>query len=477
MELPLFAELAMARCVQSTDSFGDEPEESAPGAPGGRSVDWSLVAQLRAEVALRLVGVVVDLRVDAAVLEAQGWVLIRRLVDEDADDALARTGTVRSVAEMEALAQAVFDACFRLGRLQPLVDDPTVENIMINGCDRVMVERSDGTLEMVAPVAESDEELTDLVSFIASKADNPRAFTPSSPSLHLTLPGGARLAAARDTARPSVVIRRHRVRAVRLEDMVEWGSVSPTMAPFLAAAMRSRLSIVVTGAQGAGKTTALRALSAEIDADEVVGTFESEFELFLHELPEQHRIVIAWESREGSGELNGGKPAGSRTTAEQIIDSFRFRLDRQILGEIRGPELWSMVKLMESGSGSISTTHAANAASVMPKLITCAMEAGPQITGELAASKLANTIDLVVHLSCEVIREGGESRKRRYVEEVLHIRPVEGQAGYTASAVFRRIPGQCAVANAWEDDLMKRLEADGFDPSDFKTELALYRES
>ena len=103
----------------------------------------------------------------------------------------------------------------------------------------------------------------------------------------------------------------------------------------------------------------LRALCAEISRLEPIGTFESEYELFLHELPDQHAIVHAWESREGSGErLPDGRLAGSRTAAQQIIDSFRFNLGRQILGEIRGEEVWSMVKLMESGSGSISTTHA-----------------------------------------------------------------------------------------------------------------------
>ena len=97
---------------------------------------------------------------------------------------------------------------------------------------------------------------------------------------------------------------------------------------------------------------------------EPIGTFETEYELFLHELPDQHAIVHAWESREGSGErLSDGRLAGSRTTAQQIIDSFRFNLARQILGEIRGPEVWSMIKLMESGSGSISTTHAGVGAS------------------------------------------------------------------------------------------------------------------
>jgi len=438
-------------------------------------VDWSLVAELRAQASQRLSDLMSGAAWDKDEQHAHGWAVIRQLLDEDTAEALAKGREVRSPAEQEKLAQAVFDAVFRLGRLQPLVDDPEIENIMITGHDKVVVEASDGTMRPADPVADSDEELAEFLAFLAARSDNPRPFTPANPSLHLTLDGGARLAAARDTAGLSVMIRRHRVREVTLEDLVEWGSLSPVLADFLRAAVRARKSIVVSGAQGVGKTTLVRALCAELDPWEPIGTFETEYELFLHLLPNKHHIVHAWEVRSGSGERGAdGRSAGARTIDEQIIDSFRFSLGRQILGEIRGPEVWQMVKLMESGSGSISTTHAADGQAAMRKLITCAMEAGPQVSQELAAAKLAETIDIIVHLACDVTQDGGGQlgRKHRYVSEILEVTTGERPRGFATNTVFARVPGRCAVANTRPDTLWDDLIAAGFNALGFERELA-----
>ena len=127
-------------------------------------------------------------------------------------------------ARQQATAQAVFDALFRLGRLQPLVDDDRIENIIILGHDNVRLELTDGTLSRRGPpVADSDEELIDFLVFLASRCEvNARAFSEAQPRLHLRLDGGARLAAtAWVTPRPSVVIRRHRLLQVTLDDLVD----------------------------------------------------------------------------------------------------------------------------------------------------------------------------------------------------------------------------------------------------------------
>lgn len=448
-------------------------------APAGPPVDWSLVAVLRSEVSQRLSDAMGEQVWDRAEQERQGWLVIRRVLDEDTATSLARDGQVRSLAEQEALVRAVFDAVFRLGRLQPLVDDERVENIVITGADRVVVEYADGTFARVAPVADTDEELAEFLAFLAARSEDPRSFSTADPALHLTLEDGSRLAADRDTARISAVIRRHRIRQVTLADLVSWGSLSPVAASFLRAAVRARKSIVISGSQGAGKTTFLRALCAEIDPWESVGTFETERELFLHEMPDQHYIVHAWQARPGSGERGAdGRAAGARSIADQVVDSFRFYLGRQIQGEIRGPEVWSMIKLMESGSGSISTTHAANARAAMRKLVTCAMEAGPSISQELAAAKLADTVDVVVHLACDIVRNptgGSGGRKNRYVEEILEVTPGERDRGIATQPIFRRVPGRCAVANLIPDSLIEDLLEHGFDLAGFERELALHR--
>jgi len=415
-------------------------------------IDWSQVARFRSEASAALTEALGERpgmsRTDQ---EDLGREIIGRLLDAADAITVAERGQARTLGERGVLADAVFDALFRLGRLQPLLDDDSVENVMITGHDRVVVERADGTLAEAEPVADSDDELLDFLQFMGSRADNPRPFSASQPSLHLRLEDGSRLAAARDTARPSVVIRRHRVRRVTLADLVDWHTVSPVMASFLAAAVRARRSIVVSGGQGDGKTTLVRALCAEVDPWEVIGTFETEYELFLHELPEQHRIVHAWEERPGSGERAGdGRSLGERRTPEQVIDSFRFTLSRQILGEIRGPEVWSMIKLMESGAGSLSTTHAADAYATMRKLITCAMEAGPHVTMELAATKLADTIDFIVQMNCEIIRSsvpGTVGRKVRRVCEILAVEPGEENKRYSLTSIFRATTGACGVAD------------------------------
>lgn len=449
------------------------PTSAVPARPNPAGMDWAVVARLRGEASAALTEAIGETPTMARTeQEDLGRSIIERLLDGEDAASVASRGQARSLFERRQLASAVFDALFRLGRLQPLLDDPDVENVMITGHDRVFVERADGTLAEADPVADSDEELLDFLQFLAARADNPRPFSASQPSLHLRLEDGSRLAAARDTARPSVVIRRHRIRRVSLADLVDWGTVSPVMASLLAAGVKARRSFVVSGGQGDGKTTLVRALCAEIDPWEVIGTFETEYELFLHELPDQHRIVHAWEERPGSGELTGaGASSGERRSPAQVFDSFRFALGRQIQGEIRGPEVWSMIKLMESGAGSLSTTHAADAYAAMRKLITCAMEAGPHVTMELAATKLADTIDFLVQMECQIVPAGRGRRKVRRVAEILAVEPGEDNKHYSLTSVFRAVPGQIGIADTPPPGpILDQLIAHGFDYAAFLAE-------
>jgi Flp pilus assembly CpaF family ATPase len=154
-----------------------------------------------------------------------------------------------------------------------------------------------------------------------------------------------------------------------------------------------------------------------------------------------------------------------------VIDSFRFTLSRQILGEIRGPEVWSMIKLMESGAGSLSTTHAADAYSTMRKLITCAMEAGPHVTMELAATKLADTIDFIVQMTCEIVTTPVGRRKVRRVAEILAVEPGEENKRYSLTSIFRAVPGGVGVADTPPPGrILDQLVAHGFDYTAFLTE-------
>ncbi len=150
----------------------------------------------------------------------------------------------------QRLAQSVLDALFGLGRLQTLVDDPEIENIDVNGCDRVWATFADGSKQLMAPIADSDEELIDLVRSAASRFGlSERRFDLARPELDLRLPDGSRLSAVMAvTARPSLSIRRHRFSDLSLGDLTELGTVDNDLASLLGAAVRARKNIVVSGA-------------------------------------------------------------------------------------------------------------------------------------------------------------------------------------------------------------------------------------
>ena len=469
--LPLFAQPAADVATATPRHTGSVSRMPLAPPQGAEDVDWQMVAALRAKASDQLSqAVAADRgRLDKIGQQELGRAIVLELIDTAMVDRVNAGSASMSAAEQSRLAHAVFDSLFRLGRLQPLVDDDRIENIIITGHDRVLLELIDGSLLEGPPVADSDEDLIDFLVFLASRSEvNARGFSEAQPRLHLRLDGGSRLAAAAwVTPRPSVVIRRHRLMEVSLEDLVDRQMLTPVAASFLSAAVKARRSIVVSGCQGAGKTTLVRALCAEIDPLEAIGTFETEYELHLHELPDRHRIVHPWEARPGSGERGvDGRQAGEFTLDEALVDSFRFNLARQIVGEVRGKEIWAMIKAMESGTGSISTTHASDAVAAVRKLVTCAMEAGPHVTQALATSKLAATVDLIVHLDLQTTTGPAGPTRQRRVAEIIALDPGEKETGYATTHVFSPDAGGVATPNVLPD-AYRALTAHGFDLSGY----------
>jgi len=373
-------------------------EDHIHGADGEVELDWELIAQYRAEISSRLTARLDKEggRVTEEDREQMGLDVIEELIKSEAETLVSTGRPPWTTGQEKALKSALHAALFGLGRLQPLVEREDVENIIViargHVCS-VWLELVDGTLVEAAPIADSEDELREFLSDLGARQNRP--FTEARPHLDLRLPGGARLAAGSWVmAYTSVVIRRHGMREVSMDEMVyDRKACSPVLADFAAACVRAGKSIVVSGVQGSGKTTWVRALASCIPPWEMIGTFETEFELHLHELVDRHKIVHAWEHRPGSGEVGiDGRQAGEFSLEEAIHHSFRFNLARQIVGEVRGPEVWNMLKAMESGPGSISTTHARSAEHTIEKLVSCAMEKGPQVTRELAISKLAAAI-------------------------------------------------------------------------------------
>ena len=484
--LPLFTEpkpnasrRGRTRSTFSLDGPADLPEPAEPvfaglrpqavpvGGPWGDGVDWSLVAALRTRASERLMAA---LDSNPHLERDEQQVLGRRIIGDLLDDEVtdqARLGRGAFDRQQQArLAQAVFDALFRLGRLQPLVDDPSVENITILGHDQVWLEHADGRLEQGPAVADSDQDLVDFLVFLASRSEvNARQFSEANPRLHLRLDGGARLAAtAWVTPRPSVVVRRHRMQQATLSDLVAKGSLSEVAASFLAAAVRARKSIVVAGPQGAGKTTMVRALCAEIDANEAIGTFETEYELHLHEMTERHPIVVAWEARPGGEMQPNGRRAGEFTLDDALYDSYRFNLSRQIVGEVRGPEVLAMVEAMQSGTGSLSTTHAESAERAVGKLVTCAMKAGAHVTEQYATRAIAESLNIIVHVDSRVDVRNGKSSKRRWTSQIMIMEPGEKQKGYSLTSVFACPRGSDRIlAVSGMPEAYRGLVSHGFD--------------
>lgn len=364
-----------------------------------------------------------------------------------------------------AVASAVMAALFGLGRLQPLVDDPLVENIEVDGCDSVWISYADGHDRKGDPVAESDAELIELLQLLAARTGaDERTFTSAHPSLHLRLEDGSRLAAmAWTTPRPHVVIRRHRVKDVDLDDLVRLGTFDHTVAAFLRAAVHAGKNVVVTGLQNAGKTTLVRALANEFPSLERFATIEKEYELHLQDLPERHPRVVAMEAREGSTERDAhGRRAGEVTLTDLVTDALRMNLRRIIVGEVRGAEVLPMLEAMSTGDGSMCTLHARTAQHGIDRIVTLCLSAGISMTESFAYRLLAGSVDLVVHLTLEDESATG-GPKRRFVSDVVAIEGLGESSRPATTAVFGPGPDGRAVPvhrPAFLPDLVRA----GFDP-------------
>jgi Flp pilus assembly CpaF family ATPase len=260
------------------------------------------------------------------------------------------------------------------------------------------------------------------------------------------------------TPQPIITIRVHRLTRATLSDLVGRGLLDPPLAAFLAAAVRAGKSIVVSGPQGSGKTTLVRALCAELDPMEKVGTLETERELHLH-LTGHHRRVVALESRPGSGERGpDGRQAGEITLDQLGQHSLRHFLSRFVVGEVRGPEVLEMFKAMQTGAGSMSTTHGKNARAVIDRLVGAAMEAGPTVTDQWARGIVAAHIDLIVQIDMRATGPLHRPQRTRQVTEVLLVEPGEN--------------GQAATTSLWAPDPVTRRAQPGTMPAALAVELA-----
>ncbi|MBE1877539.1 CpaF family protein [Myceligenerans pegani] len=435
--------------------------------PGGLrdSEFWRQVNSLRGEVSSRLTNALAARELDEEEREALGQELIQQVV-RDRTDAMLSGGQRPWTAEYQVeITRALFDALFRLGRLQPLIDTPDVENIEITGTQPVLMLMGDGRRVYTEPIADSDGELIDFLQFLAARDPaNERSFTRANPFLNLDLPGRVRLAAVGWVVpSPRVTIRLQRLQSVDLDVLRGTGTVDAVLEQFLTAAVRARKSIVVSGqGQGSGKTTLLRALCASLSPWESVATIETDYELYLHLEPEKHRRVVALRTREGSGEMNtAGRRVGEIDTNINVYESLRHNISRVIVGEVRGPEIVSMFQAMQMGNGSLSTVHADGARDVVERLVGMAVQ-DSTLSETYAYRQVAQSIDLIVFLRVDI--DPATGLRTRYVSEVIEV--TRGEAGNPVAItdVFRPGPDGRAVP-AHTPSFLADLEAVGFDPN------------
>jgi Flp pilus assembly CpaF family ATPase len=396
--------------------------------------------------------------------------------------------------EEQSLAHSVLDALFGLGRLQVHVDDPQIENIDVNGYDRVWVTYADGRKELVDPIADSDAELIELLRSGAARFGlSERRFDVSHPELDLRLPDGSRLSALMSVvARPAVSIRRHRYVDLSLADLTTIGTLDEGVASMLAAAVRARKNIVVGGAMNSGKTTLVRALASEIPARERVVTIEQAFELGLDTMPDRHPDLVALEARnantEGEGEIS---------MSRLVRRALRMNADRVIVGEVLGDEVLPMLNAMSQGrSGSMCTIHADSSAGVFRRLASYALQAPERLPVEATNILIAGAVHFVVfvealddpaaaspdmsYLSWTARSPAGDrrdesptfpaARRLRYVSSVREIVDAEGMQ-VISNEVYRPGPtGQVATGAPFRSSTLEELIRHGFEPSSHRQE-------
>lgn len=299
-------------------------------------------------------------------------------------------GVQLNARELEVFIEEIIDELTGLGPLEPLLKDPTISDILINSSETVYVERQ-GVLEPL-PVRFKDEaHLLRVVNKIVSAVG--RRVDESSPMIDARLQDGSRInVAIRPVAvdGPLVSIRKFTKKGFDLDRLVEIGSLSPAMAKLLAAAVRGRLSIMVSGGTGSGKTSLLNALSREISERERLITIEDAAELQLQQ-PHVGRLETRPANFEGRGEIR---------QRELLKNALRMRPDRILIGEVRGEEAFDMLNAMNTGhEGSLTTIHANSPRDAVARLEQMVALAGFSLSEATIRNYIASAIRLVVQLN------------------------------------------------------------------------------
>lgn len=294
------------------------------------------------------------------------------------------------ISEKRQLADIIFNSMRRLDILQPVMDDKSITEIMINGPDKLFIERA-GRVTRLEIGFENSEKLEDVIQTIVSKTN--RTVNEASPIVDISMPDGSRVnVVLRPVALngPIMTIRKFPEKPMTMGQLVQAGTLNAEAAEDLSCLVQARYNIFICGGTGSGKTTFLNALSGSIPADERLITIEDSAELQISSVENIVRLETRNANSEGRGRI---------TIRELIKTSLRMRPERIIVGEVRGEEALDMLQAMNTGhDGSLSTGHANSAADMLKRLETMVLSAAP-LPLEAVRQQIASAIDIIVHLA------------------------------------------------------------------------------
>lgn len=304
-----------------------------------------------------------------------------------AKEMLASEDAPLSASERERLIEEVQHELFGLGPLEPLLADPTISDILVNSYNDVYIERR-GKLERTNIVFRDNDHLMRVIERIVSNVG--RRIDEASPMVDARLPDGSRVNAIIPPLAlrgPALSIRRFGSNPLRMPDLVEKGALTKEIAEMLAACVKARLNILISGGTGSGKTTLLNSLSSFIPEDERIVTIEDSAELIL-----QQPHVVSLETRppniEGRGEI---------TQRDLVRNALRMRPDRIVLGEVRQGEAIDMLQAMNTGhDGSLATIHANTPRDALVRLETMIQMTGMKLSDRAMRQQISSAINLVV---------------------------------------------------------------------------------
>ena len=330
---------------------------------------------------------------------------VRKTIQDLFEQILAEENIVLSRPERARLFEQIAAEILGFGPLQPLLEDDTITEVMVNGPKNVYIERK-GKLHRVPVTFENNDHVMRVIDRIVAPLG--RRIDESSPYVDARLPDGSRVNAVIppiSLVGPTLTIRKFSKNPITVEQLVQFGSITNEAIQFLKACVESRLNVLISGGTGSGKTTLLNVLSGFIPDDERIITIENAAEL---QLRQEH--VVTLESRppniEGRGEI---------TIRDLVINSLRMRPERIIVGECRGGETLDMLQAMNTGhDGSMTTAHANTPRDALSRVETMCLMAGMELPVRAIREQMASAIDVI----CQQERMRDGTRKVTTITEV-----------------------------------------------------------